>query len=219
MGGRNFTFFKVCFGVRQGFVLSPCLFALYLDDLAVKWPSNWPLQLCNLYADDIIIIILSTILTELQRQLNACEKRADLAWHVYKYKKSRVVCALVTVWTSKCSPIVTLNDYSLPWVNELRYLGIFITSLRTFKCSLDCAKRAYYRSLNASFGKMGWRPSEEVVLQLIVATKCLPIAMNGSEACRLTQFATSLAGDNNNVQSDSSAVLLPFMLSCIIIYS
>ena len=53
-------------------------------------------------------------------------------------------------------------------------------------CSLDHAKRAYYCSLNATFGKIGRSASEEVVLQL-VATKCLPILMYGSEACCLTQ--------------------------------
>ena len=84
---------------------------------------------------------------------------------------------------SKYCPIATINSYSLPWVNELKYFGIFITSSRTFKCSLDYAKRAYYRSLNAIFGKIGRNASEEVVLQLVVS-KCLPILMYGSEACK-----------------------------------
>jgi hypothetical protein len=61
-----------------------------------------------------------------------------------------------------------------------------IPSSRSFKCSLDYAKRSYYRSLNAIFGEMGRSASEEVVLQL-VATECLPILMYGSEACCLTQ--------------------------------
>ena len=87
---------------------------------------------------------------------------------------------------SKCCPIVTLNGHSLPWVNELKYLGIFITSSRAFKCSLEHAKRAYYRSLNDIFGKIGRNASEEVILQL-VASKCLPILMYGSEACCLKQ--------------------------------
>jgi hypothetical protein len=86
----------------------------------------------------------------------------------------------------KCYPIVTLNGYSLPWVNELKYLCICIISSRTFICSLDYAKRAHYRSLNFIFGKRGRSASEEVVLQL-VATKCFPILMYRSGACCLTQ--------------------------------
>ena len=53
-------------------------------------------------------------------------------------------------------------------------------------CSQDHAKRAYYRSLNAIFGKIGRSASEEVVLQL-VSSQCLPILMYASEACGLIQ--------------------------------
>jgi hypothetical protein len=43
-----------------------------------------------------------------------------------------------------------------------------------FRCSLDNAKKSYYRSLNAIFGKIGRNASEEVILQL-VSSKCIPI--------------------------------------------
>ena len=124
-------FFKVCFGVRQGSVLSPYLFALYLDDL-VDGRSNGRFSFVILYADDIII--LSTTLTELQRLLCACEK--ELTWldMVINIKKSWCL-RIGHRFDFKCYPIVTLNGYSLPWVNELKYLGIFITSSRTFMCS------------------------------------------------------------------------------------
>ena len=57
-------------------------------------------------------------------------------------------------------------------------------SSRVFSCSFDQAKRAYYRSLNAIFGKLGMFASEEVILQF-VESKCLPILMYGTEACCL----------------------------------
>ena len=41
-----------------------------------------------------------------------------------------------------------------------------------FKCSLDQAKRNFYRSSNSIFGKVDRAASEEVVLHLI-KTKCL----------------------------------------------
>jgi len=46
--------------------------------------------------------------------------------------------------------------------------------------------RAYFLSLNALFGKIGRRASEEVVLQL-VSSKFLPILMYATEACDLNQ--------------------------------
>jgi len=52
----------------------------------------------------------------------------------------------------KCNSITTSSGFDLPWVNEIRYLGIYIVNSRSFKCSFDHAKRAFYRSLNAVFG-------------------------------------------------------------------
>jgi len=62
--------FKINFGVRQGSVLAPYLFALYLDDLA-NWCS--PEQGCFviLYADDILLISPSVVGLELL--LHRCE--------------------------------------------------------------------------------------------------------------------------------------------------
>jgi len=50
----------------------------------------------------------------------------------------------------------------LPWINVIRYLEIFIVQSRTFKCSIDEAKRSFYRAANAIFGKIGRFASEEV---------------------------------------------------------
>ena len=38
--------------------------------------------------------------------------------------------------------IGTMNGHSLPWVNEMRYLGNFMISSRALSCLFDQAKRA-----------------------------------------------------------------------------
>jgi len=85
---------------------------------------------------------------------------------------------------AKCANIVSLSGQSIAWVIELRYLGIFLTCSRIFTCSTDSAKRSFYRSANAVFGKVGRIASEETVLELI-KTKCIPELMFGMEACPL----------------------------------
>ena len=64
-------------------------------------------------------------------------------------------------------------------------------SASNFKCSLDNAKRSFYRSFNSILGKVGRIASNEVIVQLI-KTKCFPVQYYGLEACplRKSQFSS-----------------------------
>ena len=81
-----------------------------------------------------------------------------------------------------CVNIVTLEGHKLDWVQELRYLGVYIVSSCKFKCCFDNARKSFYRSFNAIFGRIGRAASEEVVLSLILS-KCLPVLLYGVDAC------------------------------------
>ena len=80
--------------------------------------------------------------------------------------------------------VCTHDGHQLSWVKELRYLGIFIVSSRSFKCSLDHAKRSFYRAANSIFGKIGRIASEDVLIELL-KTKCMPVLLYGFEVCNL----------------------------------
>ena len=65
-----------------------------------------------------------------------------------------------------CSGIVTKQGCELSWVESIRYLGIYLVAASSFKCSLDNAKRSFYRSFNAIFGEVGRIASSGVIVQL-----------------------------------------------------
>ena len=47
--------------------------------------------------------------------------------------------------------IATANDYNLPWVGEIRYLGTYNITGRQFRCSVTTVKRSLHRSIVVIF--------------------------------------------------------------------
>jgi len=96
-----------------------------------------------LYADDILLVAPS-----LQQLLHVCEQelaRLDTSLNV---KKS--ACMHVGGrFNAKCASTVTRERRELSWVNNIRYVGIYIESVSSFKCSVDAAKRSLFCSFNA----------------------------------------------------------------------
>ena len=63
-----------------------------------------------------------------------------------------------------CAKLTMCDGSELSWVDEIRYLGVFVTRSRKSKCSIDNAKRSFHRAANGIFGKVGRLASEEVVV-------------------------------------------------------
>jgi hypothetical protein len=114
-------FLKINFGVRQGSVLSPHLFAIYLDGIVdrLSFKHNF---FVILYADDILLLAPS--LCELQRLLFICESELNWLDMLINVKKSSCM-RIGPRHDIKCDNIVTTSGHALSWVDEIHYLGIF----------------------------------------------------------------------------------------------
>ena len=133
--GCRSTFFQIKIGIRQGGVLSPFLFAIYLDDVVkfVCMHSYGSALSIVLYADDIMLIAKS--LQALQILLSVCETELLYLDMLINTKKS--CCMRIGPrFNMPCAPVVTLGGDSLPWVDEIRYLGIYIVNFRYFTLHL-----------------------------------------------------------------------------------
>ena len=85
-----------------------------------------------------------------------------------------------------CANITSSTGSVIAWVSEIRYLGVYFSRFRRFNCSIDHAKRPFYKAANSVYGKIGRIASEEVTLQL-VKSKCTTILLYGLEVCELSK--------------------------------
>jgi hypothetical protein len=178
--------FKLNCGVRQGGVLSPYLFSVYVDDIietvamkSIGCVFRSVVVSIILYADDILLLAPS--IDSLQKLVSICEHELDALDLAINVKKS--VCTRIGPRCNvPCCDITTIGGTSLQWVDTVRYLGVYIIRSRTFKCCFDHAKQTFYRAFNSVYGKIGRTASEEVTLSLIKA-KCIPCLLYGTDAC------------------------------------
>ena len=131
MGQLDFTRFFVANGVKQGGIISPILFNIYMDDLSMHLNSSglggylgtaFINHLC--YADDLCLISLSS--SGMQQLLHICNTYA--AEHQLLYNGSKLFSLCFKRKELKvCSPSVFLGKSKILMVEQCRYLGTTIS--------------------------------------------------------------------------------------------
>jgi hypothetical protein len=157
-------------GVKQGGILSPLLFSLFVDVVLTKLEQSclgcFIGQNCwnsYMYADDLIL--LSITVTDLQKMLNLCAdvfSNLDLPINVSKCHCLRIGprCNV------DCSPL-SIEGEAIHWVESTKYLGITLCKSKIFKCDWVEPKNKYYRNCNVIFGRLGNSASTPVILKLV----------------------------------------------------
>ena len=180
-------FFRVITGTKQGGVLSPRIFALYLDGLVSRLRTTgigchiFGLFLaCLLYADDMCLLAPSR--GAMQKMLQVCEEFCHEFNLTFNVKKSKSL-----IFGSKTNDVIdplTLNGEPLQYVSQWSYLGTTITagSSLIFSCRPELGK--FYRSFNSIISSVK-KPNELVLMQLLYSN-CIPCLSYASEVKDVT---------------------------------
>ena len=182
-GSAYSKFFSLSAGVRQGGILSPALFAVYVDvvlDKLEKSKLGCFVQNCcsnsYMYADDLILLSIS--IKDLQLMIGLCElefKAISMEINVKKTECLRIGRRHAVAVKEMC-----VLDQRIAWKQELKYLGLVIVSANSFKANLQSVKQKFFRAVNSIFGKVGMHTSAELLCALINA-QCVPILFYASE--------------------------------------
>ena len=178
--------FTITAGVRQGGVLSPDFYSLYVDDLIIILQRagvgcyfRHIFAAAIFYADDIAV--LAPTLKGLQQILDLC--------HTYCVKWDILLNASKTknmMFGKGATPSFTvqIDGAAIPWVNQWKYLGVTLQSGKKFGCNVKDKLSSFYRALN-SILRIEGRSDELVKLRLLEA-HCLPILTFGIEVIHIS---------------------------------
>lgn len=186
--GHDSATLAVLSGVRQGGVLSPVLFNLYVNCmLTTLRKRNYGCHIgnlfvgCIMYADDLILLSASVL--DLQTMLDCCgEVGRDLAI-TFNCKKSH--CMIIGPSKVATPPPMVLDGAAIQWTDRIKYLGLTLVAGVKFKIDLADARRKFFVSTNTILNKCKY--TCDVVKLELMESYCLPILMYGLECLNLNK--------------------------------
>ena len=178
--------YRVTAGIRQGGILSPNFYCLYIDELVSILESLnvgcYVLEVfmaALMYADDMALLAPS--IKGLRLLLDTCSRFCE-DWDIcLNEKKSKLL-----YFGKKCDNLFSpvLNGKPLQWVESWDYLGINVVSGKRYGCSVSDRIQKFYRCANGIFRVEG-KSDDETMLRL-VESHCVPILTYGMEVANFS---------------------------------
>ena len=175
--GRNTSsFFTVSNGVRQGGILSPFLFTLYIDELSYQLNnSNLGCHINNVcvnhlfYADDLCLMAPSPV--GLQHLIDICANYGYENDILFNRSKS-VGMVVKPRGRNVSTPLMYLNGDALEYVDSVKYLGVMLSNDMKDDADMNRHLRSFYARSNVIFRKFH-HCSASIKVNLI-KTYCAP---------------------------------------------
>lgn len=151
-GSELSTYFDTCAGVKQGCILSPLLFALYLDDLHDFLEGGLELDDTNIrllmYADDIVM--LAEDINVLQKMSEKLENYCKIWGMEVNLSKSEIMIFRKGGRIGR-NERWTFGGLDVNVVNEYKYLGFWLTPKMSFSKHVSRRNDAAKLAINATW--------------------------------------------------------------------
>jgi hypothetical protein len=193
--------FKVRSGVRQGSVLSPVIFNVFVNmfitDLRAAGIGCTVKQMflgCLMYADDIILLCPTT--SGLQKMLDVCYTTSVKLSLQFNVMKSH--CIAFGKSANLCMESLNIGTGCIEWCDSIKYLGMHIVSSKNIAFDINPIRRAFFAACNCVFSNCS--SASEIVQLSLQESYCLPILTYSSPAVNLKmKQASSLNACWNSV--------------------
>jgi hypothetical protein len=169
--------FKVSNGVRQGGVLSPILFAVYLDSLlnelslsGVGCCWRWMFAGVFCFADDIVL--LAPCASALRKMLSICSSYASSHGLIFNSEKTQLICFRKNVRQSSVDHM-EFNGVFLKFSNKVLHLGHLLSFDLSDKDDIIRATKDVNRKAN--FVLYTFRYADPFVLTFLYKMYCLSL--------------------------------------------
>ena len=191
---NNFSgYFPVTKGTRQGSLLSPQLFNIFIDDLLrelCKSDDKVCIGACSVnsfaYADDINL--LCTTAPGLQRLINTCAAYAD-KWR-FKFGINKTKCMVIAGNQLACLPTLYLKGEPIANVSCLEILGVQFDKKRTahIDSRINKCKCVFHSLRDAGLAYPGCASDVKAYLWNAM---CQPVLLYGFDSLHVSQRSLS----------------------------
>ena len=158
INGTHSDFFNVNIGLKQGCLISPALFNLYVNDLieeinSIKCGITVGNEMVSalMYADDMVLISHSE--DHLQQMLNKLHSWCDNWKMTVNASKTKVMHFRIGPSVRRSSFVFTCGDKEIGFADHYRYLGLVLNEFLDYQKTATEVAKAATRALGAVIAK------------------------------------------------------------------
>ena len=163
--------FRVLCGTKQGGILSPDFFSIYINDLIIILKQMGigchiirKFIACIVFADDVSLIAPTR--KSLQQLLNACAEYCLKFCLKFNISKTKIIVFGKLNNSLSSLAKISFQGETVEFAKSCRYLGFHIIAHTHFKFSIDEDLRGFFGSVNSILSCLK-KPKENVLIQLL----------------------------------------------------